>query len=510
MGKKLLTLIACFAAAVLIVVFVPSFLHGTQPLQAASLSTSAGMFQQGILQVNAQPQRVLRLYAEGKYVGAVSDETKLKGHLKDVYQTQFAEKYPNSACHLGRNVYVSEEESYFTYTNVDDQILNYLDANDLYTLESTAITFSDKNGDYAEIYVSDSKMYDAAMNQYISFFIDPEILAALQNGSTIPDLTSYGTKDTGMTIAQTVTKSRKNASPDEIKTSQDQILEYLEYGDYTDKEYYTVQEYDTVAGVGSKNHGLSATQVMNINRDQLQSPDQILSAGMRLCVTYFHSPVDIIVSKQKLQKEDVYFTTVTKEDSTLVKNTTQIVQTGMNGSRNALYVEKWVNGVLTGGTLKSSADIKQPVNEIVNVGTKQPSDVGTGSYRYPVENAKITCRWGCYYGHEGVDFVDSYNRWGDVYAADNGTVKEVGYDAANSGNFIIIDHNNGYISYYAHMRVPSELKVGDIVQKGQVIGHIGMTGEATGPHVHFFIEHDNKIMNACEVSGFPSCDGLDS
>ena len=507
MGKKLLIIIACFAAAVLIVVFVPSFITSVNPLKATVQETSEGMFQQAIVSVREDPQIIHRIYANGEYVGTVSDAARLDAHLKTVYAEKYAEKYPNSAVHLGRNVYMTDEESYFNFTNVDDEILNYLDKNSLYTLESTAITFSDSDGAYAEIYVSDDKMYDAAMNQYISFFIDPSSIAALQNGSTVSDLTSYGTKDVSLTIVQNITKSKKNASPEEIKTSEEEILQYLEYGNHKDREYYTVQEYDTVAGVGAKNYGLSATQLININRDQLTSKDQILSAGMKLCITYFESPIDIIVNRQKLQQEDIYFSTVTKEDSTLLKDTTQIVQTGMNGSRNALYVEKWINGVLTGGTLKSSVDVKQPVNEIVAVGIKQPSNVGTGSYRFPTNNTKLTCGWGCYYGHDGNDFADAYDPWGDVYAADNGTVLEVSYDSI-SGIYVKIDHNNGYISYYGHMRVPSELKVGETVQKGQVIGHIGMTGLATGPHVHFYIKHGDEVLNACKVSGFPSCEAV--
>jgi murein DD-endopeptidase MepM/ murein hydrolase activator NlpD len=506
MGKKLLILLACFIAAILIVVFIPSFLT-PQNISTSFVQNKEGMFDQQILNVQETPQTIHRLYANGEYVGTVTDMTKFNDHLKDVYHEKYETLFPGSACHLGRDVYLTEEKSYFTYSNEDDAILQYLDQNSYYTLESTAITFSDTNGEYAEIYVSDEKMYDAAMNQYISFFIDPKVLAALQNGNVEPTLSSYGSQDVSMTIAQNITKSKKNAAPDEIKTSQEEILQYLEYGNHTDKEYYTVQEYDTVAGVGSKNYGLSAKQLMNINRDQLTSEDQILSAGMKLCVTYFESPIDIIVSREKLQKEDIYFSTVTREDKDLVKNTQQVVQSGMNGSRNALYVEKWVNGVLTGGSLKSSVDTKQPVNEVIAVGTKQESNIGTGSYRYPVENPKLTCSFSCYYNHNGIDIADAYNPWGDVYAADNGTVIESDYGSVN-GNYVMIDHNNGYISYYGHMREPSELKVGDVVQKGQVIGHIGMTGMATGPHVHFYIKHDNQIMDACKVSGFPSCEDI--
>lgn len=506
MGKKILVLFSCLLVSILIVVFSPT-LFPTLTSNTIVDSLSQGKFHQTIQEVSLQPKTVYRLYEDGNYIGTLNDQAKLNKHLKEVYQEQFAEKYPNSACHLGRNVYLIAENSYFTYSDVDQDILLYLDQKGAYTLEATAITFSDETGEYAEIYVNNENTYEEAMNEYLSLFIDPTAYAALQNGSTIADLNTYGSKDIGLSIAEDITMSKKNASPSEIKTTKDEVLSYLEYGDNTEKEYYEVQEYDTVAGVGAKNYGLSATQLININRDQLSSKDQVLSAGMRLCITYFQSPITITVNKQSLKKEEIYFTTVTQEDNTLLEDTTEIVQTGENGSRNALYTEKWVNGVLTGATLKSSVETKQPVDEVVSVGTKKPSYIGTGSFRYPVDNAEITCAWGCYYGHRGTDIADAYDRWGDVYAADNGTVKEVGYNSVN-GNYIKIDHNNGFVTYYGHMRLPTTLQVGDIVQKGDVIGHIGMTGMATGPHVHFFIEENGERRNACEVAQFPSCEAI--
>ena len=70
-------------------------------------------------------------------------------------------------------------------------------------------------------------------------------------------------------------------------------------------------------------------------------------------------------------------------------------------------------------------------------------------------------------------------------------------------DYIIIDHNNGYETYYGHMNVPSPLQVGDVVDKGDVIGQIGMTGLATGPHTHFFIMYEGERYNPCD--GFLPC-----
>ena len=125
-------------------------------------------------------------------------------------------------------------------------------------------------------------------------------------------------------------------------------------------------------------------------------------------------------------------------------------------------------------------------------------DVGTGEFRFPVDNAMISCGWGCYYGHRGTDIQNRYDRWGKVLAADRGVIMQVSYDRWG-GNWVKINHNNGWVSYYGHMRSPCPLPVGTVVDKGDEIGDIGMTGLATGPHVHFFLEWQGSRRDACTV-----------
>ena len=142
---------------------------------------------------------------------------------------------------------------------------------------------------------------------------------------------------------------------------------------------------------------------------------------------------------------------------------------------------------------------RQPVREETRVGTKVIPGYGTGTFRWPVDNPSITCRWGCYSGHQAIDIKNSYNRYGNLYAADRGTIAETGYTSIN-GYYQIIDHNNGYKTYYGHMNRPAFFKVGQNVEKGEIIGQIGMTGrDATGPHVHFFM----KTASETQCNGWP-------
>ena len=68
------------------------------------------------------------------------------------------------------------------------------------------------------------------------------------------------------------------------------------------------------------------------------------------------------------------------------------------------------------------------------------------------------------------------------------------YDAGGYGKYVVIRHDNGMETYYAHM---SEVlvNVGDRVSLGDVIGKIGSTGYSTGPHLHFGVKVNGQMVN---------------
>ncbi len=506
--KKILTLIACLAGAVLIVLLPEYFSDKTGFEIDETVINEEGMFAQKIESVTAEPHSIHKIYYKGQLIGILEDYTELDAFLAQIYQEEYKEEFPGSDVSLGKDVYVAAEQSWFRYTDASDQIFQYLKDNELFSLKTTAVTFSELGEDeayhvYAEIYIKDEAMYEEAMNTYLSFFVNDGTLNTLTQGDKTPALTTYGTRDVEIRVSENMVISESYAPASAIKKTKEEILDYLEYGENTEKEYYTVEEYDTVAGVGAKNHGLSATQIMNINRDKILSVDQALKKGDQLCVTYFNSPITVVVTKEAMRKEEIYPETVYIEDPEIEIDTRYTEVAGSNGTRNALYTEKWVNGVLVRGELVSSVDIVQPVNTIVHVGTMPKPGIGTGIWRWPVDNHYISCYWGCYYGHRAIDIVNLYDPYGFIYAADSGVIIENSYNSVN-GYYVIIDHNNGYISYYGHMSYHSPLDVGTVVTKGDVIGNIGMTGYATGPHTHFFIgnDYDNRY-NPC--NGFLDC-----
>lgn len=81
-----------------------------------------------------------------------------------------------------------------------------------------------------------------------------------------------------------------------------------------------------------------------------------------------------------------------------------------------------------------------------------------------------------------------------IYATKSGTVTKSAYQAGGAGNYVILDHGNGELSYYYHMTERS-VKKGDTVKQGQTIGTVGSTGNSTGPHLHFAIKINGKWVD---------------
>jgi len=93
-----------------------------------------------------------------------------------------------------------------------------------------------------------------------------------------------------------------------------------------------------------------------------------------------------------------------------------------------------------------------------------------------------------YRNHDGIDI--GLKAYPNIYAAGAGKVVETGRNSGH-GNYVIIDHGNGFKSLYAHLSSYS-VKVGDWVKKGQKIAKMGNTGTSTGTHLHFEI-HVNGV-----------------
>jgi hypothetical protein len=116
-------------------------------------------------------------------------------------------------------------------------------------------------------------------------------------------------------------------------------------------------------------------------------------------------------------------------------------------------------------------------------GTVVDGAVGTGSFIWPANLHRLS---GYDYSpgtnHFGIDIAGAL---GDpIYASDNGVVVYAGWNNWGYGNVVVIDHDGGWQTLYAHMSVIN-VGCGQSANQGDVIGYFGSTGNSSGPHLHF-------------------------
>lgn len=125
-----------------------------------------------------------------------------------------------------------------------------------------------------------------------------------------------------------------------------------------------------------------------------------------------------------------------------------------------------------------------------------PLVVGTGTFIYPVGSRNFTQYF--WYGHPGIDIA--LGEGTAVVASDTGTVTFAGWNIYGYGNLIVINHGNGYETFYAHLNGISVVP-GQVVYQGGVIGTTGNTGNSSGPHIHFEVRINGAQDNPCWYVG---------
>ncbi len=177
------------------------------------------------------------------------------------------------------------------------------------------------------------------------------------------------------------------------------------------------------------------------------------------------------------------FQTIEQEDSQVYAGEREVIQEGVPGEALVRAKIEYMNGVETANTVLSETVKREAVNEIVSVGTKpKPDGMGTGTFAMPA-SGRISSEFGPRWGrtHTGIDIAAPSGS--EIRAADTGIVSFSGQQGSY-GNLVKIDHQNGYVTYYAHC---SKLlaEPGQVVEKGELIALVGSTGNSTGPHCHF-------------------------
>jgi len=142
------------------------------------------------------------------------------------------------------------------------------------------------------------------------------------------------------------------------------------------------------------------------------------------------------------------------------------------------------------GVKKSVSNAAGYVARQIQITPDAGSVTATGSFVWPA-TGRITQGYRFY--HKAIDIANRGG--GPILAADGGTVVGAGWlDGYGYGNRVIIDHGNGFVTLYAHLSV-IQVKAGQRVNRGDLIGRMGSTGRSTGTHLHFEIRQGGVLLN---------------
>lgn len=189
-----------------------------------------------------------------------------------------------------------------------------------------------------------------------------------------------------------------------------------------------------------------------------------------------------------------------QDDPSMYEGDYRVISSGIYGTADVTANVTYVNGVESHREVLSTVTLTEPVTEVQARGTAvRPSWAPTGNFHWPCYGVITSYFGGRETGisgassyHLGLDIANGYGT--AICAADGGTVTWAGWNSGGYGYLVIIDHGNGYSTYYAH-NSSVIVSVGDHVYQGQQVARMGSTGISSGSHCHFAVLRNNTFVD---------------
>ncbi|MCE5196989.1 MAG: peptidoglycan DD-metalloendopeptidase family protein [Negativicutes bacterium] len=289
-------------------------------------------------------------------------------------------------------------------------------------------------------------------------------------------------------FSDTVTVHRETVDLAEVKTV-NEATNLLVSGSIR-SEVVTVNSGDTIWDI-------AMAQSVSVDELLANNPNAAtLKPGDQLVINQAEPMVGVVTNETVREEISLPYTTETRYSDAMYVTESQVLTAGSYGLKVAEYAITRQNGIEVTRVSLGETIVSQPVTQVVLKGTQIPYGVGTGTFIWPLWGS-VTAGYGWYeYGyHRGMDI--STGNYATIVAADSGVVTDIGYDYFGLGNYITINHNNGYMTRYGHLS-SFLVSYGQSVRQGDAIGIEGNTGYSFGTHLHFEI-----LVNGVRVNPWP-------
>lgn len=435
--------------------------------------------------------KVNHVYVGNKYIDAISNEHSI-GDTIASKEKEAGQQYKELSIDTSSSVKIIPEIVFGNQTK-DANVLEKLEQS--LAVKSPAFTlFVDHK---PIVSLKDTKAYEDTIRMLKLQYVSQQELNSIyvnQQSTNIPPLQTGETRLLDISFKQEISGATQKVAPNDI-LAPEEAVKYLMTGSL-ERETYKIQSGDVLGAVAQK-HGLTTAELLALNPSI--TVDTVLQIGQALNVTVAKPLVTLEIKQEKKVTDKIPFKKIVEEDPTMYKGEKVIKRQGVNGRKETSYLLTSENGTRVSKVALEEKIIQQPVDEIEVVGTKVISSRGTGEFTWPTVGGYISSGMGQRWGelHRGIDIARPSNY--NILASDNGVVVSAGV-SGSYGNRIVINHNNGYTTLYGHLS-SIKVEVGQVVEKGSVIGIMGSTGNSTGTHLHFEVKKNGSLENPLSYVG---------
>jgi murein DD-endopeptidase MepM/ murein hydrolase activator NlpD len=462
----------------------------------------------------SQVEPIYHVYFHGKEIGVVNHPDVINSWIEKKMKEE-SDRFGHVQLQAENNQLRFETEELYKPTFDNESALNKLQAE--FDLKATAVKLV-IDGQFIG-YVSDEETLHTILDSFKQDFVSEEYLVNMntQNQSKkntvsiasldeIDDLTTESASISETNGSETTTLDVNQPQMIEAKIKQDiqletsvvhpsqvlsaeQIKEQLSQARVEEKVHKV--ESGEVLGTIAEKYNLDLQELLELN--PALTEDSVLQIDQELVVTGLEPFITVETVEKLKQEEEIDYQVEKKTDANMYRGDRRIERKGQEGKKLVTYSIIKENGKEKRREIVSEEIISEAVNQIVVEGTKVKPSRGSGQFKWPTNGGIITSGFGQRWGrlHAGIDISGVRDR--TIMASDNGKVTTAKWHNSY-GNYVIIDHDNGYKTLYAHLSSISVTR-GQVVTKGEKLGVMGSTGNSTGIHLHFEVIVNGSSVN---------------
>lgn len=429
-----------------------------------------------------------KVYLDGEVIGIIESQEALEDYI-DNQNTKYKEEYKADKIYSPNGLEIKTVSTYSKSIDTIEDVYKKILQKEPFTINGYEFNIK-KDDKTITIYTLKEETFKNAVNNIIETLVGKEDYEKYLQ-KTQAQITTTGSIIEDIYVEENITVKQTNISVAEtIYLDESELSKYLLFGTTEAQKTYTVKEGDTIEEVVFNNK-ISVEEFL-ISNPLFTSSENLLYPGQVVTIGITDPQISVAVEEYVVEDKTVKYQTEYQYDPDKNKYYEQKLQSGVNGLERVSQRTKTVNGIIEAVESISKDELQPAINEIVLKGQKEVTGVGdTKNWLWPTNSGwTITSGWtyrinpisGQREIHQAIDIAGT-GYGSPIYAVTNGVVSEVA-TRTQDGNYVCINHNNGYYTCYAHMS-KQNVKVGEIVERGDIIGFMGHSGWATGTHVHF-------------------------